>query len=67
MSSENLFVLGATHHTAPLAVRERLSLDAVAVEALRAELAGISGLREFTLLSTCKPRRILRGSRAVRP
>jgi len=53
MSSENLFVLGATHHTAPLAVRERLSLDAVAVEALRAELAGISGLREFTLLSTC--------------
>ena len=53
MSNESLFVLGATHHTAPLAVRERLSLDAAAVESLRTELAGISGLREFTLLSTC--------------
>ncbi len=53
MNGENLFVLGATHHTAPLAVRERLSLDAGATEALRAELAGIAGLREFTLLSTC--------------
>ena len=53
MSSGNLFVLGATHHTAPLAVRERLSLDAGAMEALRRALAGITGLREFTVLSTC--------------
>ena len=53
MSADHLFVLGATHHTAPLAVRERLSLDANATDALRAELAGIAGLREFTVLSTC--------------
>jgi glutamyl-tRNA reductase len=53
MSADHLFVLGATHHTAPLAVRERLSLDAVATDALRGELAGIAGLREFTVLSTC--------------
>jgi glutamyl-tRNA reductase len=53
MSGHHLFVLGASHHTAPLAVRERLSLDAPAADALRAELAGIAGLREFTLLSTC--------------
>jgi glutamyl-tRNA reductase len=53
MNAGNLFVLGATHHTAPLAVRERLSLDAGATESLRSELAGISGLREFTMLSTC--------------
>ena len=53
MSAGNLFVLGATHHTAPLAVRERLSLDAAAATALRGELAGIPGLREFTMISTC--------------
>ena len=53
MSVGNLFVLGATHHTAPLTVRERLSLDAESAEALRVELTGISGLREFTMLNTC--------------
>ena len=53
MSGDHLFVLGATHHSAPLAVRERLSLDAAAADALRLELAGIPGLREFTMVSTC--------------
>jgi len=53
MSGDQLFVLGATHHSAPLAVRERLSLDAGAADALRRELAGIPGLREFTMVSTC--------------
>lgn len=53
MSADHFFVLGATHHTAPLAVRERLSLDATATEALRSELAGVAGLREFAVLSTC--------------
>ncbi|MDB6095247.1 MAG: glutamyl-tRNA reductase [Verrucomicrobia bacterium] len=53
MSAGNLFVLGATHHTAPLAVRERLSLDAAATELLRDELSRIAGLKEFTVLSTC--------------
>ncbi len=53
MSGDHLFVLGATHHTAPLAVRERLSLPAESAEALRTELAGLPGLREFTMVSTC--------------
>ena len=53
MSTEQFFLLGATHHTAPLAVRERLSLDAAATAALRGELAGVAGLREFAMLSTC--------------
>jgi glutamyl-tRNA reductase len=53
MSAEHFFVLGATHHTAPLAVRERLSLDANSTDALRGELAAIAGLREFTVISTC--------------
>jgi glutamyl-tRNA reductase len=53
MSGAGLFVIGATHQTAPLAVREKLSLDAESAAALHAELAGTSGLREFALLSTC--------------
>ena len=53
MSGDHLFVLGATHHSAPLAVRERLSIDAATMEALRGELAGLPGLREFTVVSTC--------------
>jgi len=53
MSAGHFFVLGASHHTAPLAVRERLSLDDGATAALRGELAGIAGLHEFTVLSTC--------------
>jgi glutamyl-tRNA reductase len=52
-SAGGLFVLGATHQTAPLAVREKLSLSAGAADILRAELARIDGLREFTLLNTC--------------
>jgi glutamyl-tRNA reductase len=53
MSSDGLFVTGANHHRAPLEVREKLALAAGAAEALRAELAGIVGLREFAVLSTC--------------
>jgi glutamyl-tRNA reductase len=53
MSADGLFVLGATHHTAPLAVREKLALDAAQAQALHAELAILPGLREFALLSTC--------------
>jgi glutamyl-tRNA reductase len=53
MNSANLFVLGATHHTAPLEVRERLAIDAAAEAALHAELAAIAGLREIAMLNTC--------------
>jgi glutamyl-tRNA reductase len=48
-----LFVIGATHHKAPIAVRERLSLSAESAAALRAELTRIAGLSEFAVLSTC--------------
>ncbi|MCR6657619.1 MAG: glutamyl-tRNA reductase [Opitutus sp.] len=48
-----LFVLGATHHTAPIEVREKLSLGPEGAEALQRELARVPGLKEFTLLSTC--------------
>ncbi|HEX2852464.1 MAG TPA: glutamyl-tRNA reductase [Opitutaceae bacterium] len=53
MNEGGLFLLGATHHTAPLAVREKLTLDASATAALHAELSTLAGLREFALLSTC--------------
>jgi glutamyl-tRNA reductase len=51
--SSGLFILGATHHTAPLAVREKLTLDPAATAALHSELTALPGLREFALLSTC--------------
>lgn len=53
MSSDGFFVLGATHHVAPLEVREKLSLSAEAADALRAELATFEGLHEFAVLNTC--------------
>ena len=53
MSADGLFVIGATHHRAPLAVREKLSLKHDAAAALQAELAAMQELREFALLSTC--------------
>lgn len=53
MNASGLFVLGATHHRAPLAVREKLALGAENAAALQAELVGLPGLREFAVLSTC--------------
>jgi glutamyl-tRNA reductase len=51
MSGPTLFVVGATHHNAPLEVRERLVLESEA--AIRADLASVPGLRELAVLSTC--------------
>ncbi len=53
MSAGALFVIGATHHRVPLAVREKLSLSAQAAAALQAEFARIAGLHEFAVLNTC--------------
>jgi len=51
MSEPCLFVLGATHHRAPLEVRERLALESES--ALRTDLAPVSGLLELAILNTC--------------
>src|SRR3954469_20655793 len=48
-----LFLLGASHHTAPLAVREKLALDEARAAALAAKLRALPGVQEFTLLNTC--------------
>jgi glutamyl-tRNA reductase len=53
MSQPGLFIIGATHHRVPLAVREKLSLSKDGAIAVKAELATIAGLREFAVLNTC--------------
>jgi glutamyl-tRNA reductase len=51
--SSVLFLLGASHHTAPLAVREKLALDDARAAALAARLQRTPGIGEFALLNTC--------------
>lgn len=51
MSEAVLFVIGATHHNAPLEVRERLVLASEG--AIRSDLAHVPGLSELAVLSTC--------------
>jgi glutamyl-tRNA reductase len=53
MHHGEFFVLGATHRTAPLGTRERLSLSADAEAALAQDLAQLPGLEEFVVLNTC--------------
>jgi glutamyl-tRNA reductase len=53
MSTPALFVIGATHHRAPLAIREKLSLSPGSAAALKQELATVPGLKEFAVLNTC--------------
>lgn len=53
MNHGEFFVLGATHRTAPLGTRERLSLSADAEQALAGDLAQLHGLEEFVVLNTC--------------
>lgn len=52
-STPVLFLLGASHRTASLAVREKLSLDETRAAALAAKLRALPGVKEFTLLNTC--------------
>ena len=48
-----LVLLGASHHTAPLAVREKLAIDSARAAALADKLRATPGVREFALLNTC--------------
>jgi len=49
----HLFLLGASHHTAPLAVREKLALDEARAAALAARLQQTQGVTEFAMINTC--------------
>ncbi len=53
MNTGELILVGATHRTAPLGMRERLALSAANETALVAELAAWPGLGEFVILNTC--------------
>jgi glutamyl-tRNA reductase len=48
-----LLLVGLSHHTAPLEVRERLAVDAGALPALLHELRSKAKLSEAMLISTC--------------
>lgn len=48
-----LFVVGATHHTTPLELREKLALPADALPDVHRELMQLPGLRELAVLNTC--------------
>src|SRR5882724_11460278 len=52
-SSGALFLLGASHHTAPLELRERLALTAEKMSIFCGQAARIAGLRELAVLNTC--------------
>ncbi len=68
MNTGKLFLVGATHRTAPLGLRERLSLSVENEAALAAELAALPGVRELVILSTCnRVEFYVVGGAAVRP
>ena len=48
-----LIALGASHKTAPLALRERIALTDGAAEALLGELVATGGIQEAVAVSTC--------------
>ena len=49
----DLIVLGVSHKTAPVGVRERLAVVPETMESVLAELAALPSVREAALLSTC--------------
>jgi glutamyl-tRNA reductase len=49
----SVLVVGVSHRTAPVAVLEKLAVDAVGVDKLLHDLAGTEYVREATVLATC--------------
>jgi glutamyl-tRNA reductase len=52
-STIDFLLVGVSHRTAPVAVRERLAVEPDAVEGALAELGGLPAVREAAMLSTC--------------
>ncbi len=48
-----LFVVGATHRSTPIALREKLALGAERLPHFRQAALQVAGLRELTILNTC--------------
>jgi glutamyl-tRNA reductase len=53
MSPPVLFLLGASHHTTPLELREKLALSAGRLPAFHQAAAALPGMRELAVLNTC--------------
>lgn len=53
MTSPVLFLLGASHHKAPLDLREKLALSPDKLPVFHAEASRIPGMRELAVLNTC--------------
>jgi glutamyl-tRNA reductase len=53
MMLPTLFLVGATHRTAPFSFREKLALGAEGEATLAAELRRVNALQEFVILNTC--------------
>ena len=68
MNTCELLLIGATHRTAPLGLRERFSLSTDNETALAAELAALPGVRELVILNTCnRVEMYVVGGATVRP
>lgn len=52
-SAIDVLVIGVSHRTAPVAMRERLAVVPEAMDALLVELAALPAVREAALISTC--------------
>lgn len=53
MSTPALFLLGASHHTTPLELREKLALTEDKLAALHQRVRELAGLHEYAVLNTC--------------
>ncbi|MDF3058240.1 MAG: glutamyl-tRNA reductase [Rariglobus sp.] len=53
MSSPVLFLLGASHHTTPLELREKLALSSERLPSFHQTAAALPGMRELAVLNTC--------------
>jgi glutamyl-tRNA reductase len=49
----DLLIVGVSHKTAPVAVREKLAVEPDAMDRALAELTALPGVREAAMLSTC--------------
>lgn len=52
-STRLIFVLGCSHHSTPLALRERLAVPTEGLDTLYATLRALPGLEEIVVLNTC--------------
>ena len=52
-STPTLFTLGASHHTTPIELREKLALTADKMDVFCNRLNQLAGLREYAVLNTC--------------